>query len=48
MDSRGETPLFWAIGNGEVKAAEFLIKNGAEVNATNHFGGGQPIADFGT
>ena len=31
--------MFWAVGNGKVKAAELLIKEGADVNATNDFGG---------
>jgi ankyrin repeat protein len=38
-DSQGDTPLHWAAAEGRFETAKFLIEKGADVNATNHFGG---------
>jgi len=38
VDSGGNTPLMWSAVYGDVRCMKLLIKQGAEVNATNAFG----------
>jgi ankyrin repeat protein len=40
VDDNGETPLFWAIGNGHAEAITRLVNAGADINHRNRAGVG--------